>query len=100
MKMKLRAGEEIFCNFFLEDKEFMEVQKIHGFCAIGMITKWGILPYFSERNWYAGGYAQGEHVIYLQHQWLLSRAIVFELVRLKRFGRIFFYEEALEHKVH
>lgn len=98
--IKLSAGQEIHCNFFWENGSVTSHKKeIKGFSAIGIhFNNWGVYPFFSERNWYAAGYQQGDHIIYLQDQKLLPKALVFELVRLGRHGRIFFWDTPNDKK--
>lgn len=94
-KMKLSAGEPIW-YWEIENDKIVSYGPLvpKGFSALGMhVEGRGIWPFFTERSWYAAGFAQGYQFIYLKHQWMLSRVIVFEMVRLERWGRIFFWEQ-------
>lgn len=92
--MKLTAGDEIWMYTYKGDTLLRtDMIEVKGFSALGMhVVGLGIFPFFSERNWYAGGYAHGEHRIYLKHPWLLPYAVIFEYLRLERYGRIIIKE--------
>ncbi len=93
--MKLSTDDTVNYWIFRSDKLVNTgIAKVKGFYCYGMwVEGCGVWPFFSDRSWYAAGFYKQECVIYLKHKWMLSRAIIFELVRLERWGRIFFWHE-------
>ena len=94
--MKIKSGDYIHAFLYLKDgKKDYTYAEVVGFYCYGMhLKRHGVWPFVNYLNWYAFGYDRdGSQAIYLLHSWKLSRAIIFELVRRERHGRIFFWHK-------
>lgn len=93
--MQLKTGDRISYYIYDAGKKIKEgTDQVVGFYCYGMhLQMEGVVPYFNNLNWYDAGYhSDGTQFLYLRNRWMLARAIVFELARTERYGRIMFWE--------
>ncbi len=89
-KMSLKAGDKVIAYIYVNgEKPRHEWLTIKGFSVIGVyFEEIPILHWHTERNWYGCGYYNDAFVIYVRYAWLISRAYIFEKVRLEKYSEI------------
>jgi hypothetical protein len=98
MSFNLTSGDKVFINIISyapDGNELVQLgvetlqAEVKGFTCYGIHYKKGqTWHHYRSYSFYGSGYHEDAYVIVLKDQWKLSRAIMFEHVRLRKFDLI------------